>query len=242
MKKVTIEGIVLNVTNFNETSKILNILSREYGYISVIARGARNIKSRFLGISMKLVYANFTINYKENAMSILTEGSVINSFKYIMTDFKKMSYANYLLELTKSVLKDNNNKEIFLILRDCLLKINDSFAPSLISNIFEIKLLNFLGVKPNFSNCIICEDTNILTFDISLGGLVCKNCYNDTYIFETNTLKLLKLFQEIDISKIDKLNISSLKVRKEINEFVKNYYETYTGIYLGNREKLEYFN
>lgn len=239
MEKVTIEGIVLNVTNYGETSKILNILSREYGYISVISKGSRNIKSRLMGISLKLVYANFTINYKPRGISILIEGSVINSFKYIMTDLKKMNYANFLVELTKSILKDNNNKEIFEDLKNCLLKINESFNPSLLTNIFLIKLLNFLGVKPNFSECIICGNTNVLTYDFKTGGMVCNHCYNDTHIFQSNTLKLLKLFQSVDISKIDKLNISSLEVQREINDFINEYYETYTGIYLFKREKFE---
>ena len=116
MEKVTIEGIVLNETNYSETSKILNILTKEYGYISVIAKGCRTLKSKIRGISMKLVYANFTISYKENGMSTLIEGMPINSLKYIMLDLTKMNYANYLLDLTKSILKENNNKDLFSIL------------------------------------------------------------------------------------------------------------------------------
>ena len=66
MEKVTVEGIIINETNYGETSKILNILTKEYGYISVMAKGSRTMKSKIRGISMKLVYANFTINYKPN--------------------------------------------------------------------------------------------------------------------------------------------------------------------------------
>ena len=102
----------------------------------------------------------------------------------------------------------------------------------------EIKLLKYLGVKPNFFECITCTSKEILTFDINQGGMVCKNCYLDTYIFSNNTLKLLKLFQDVDIEKIDKLNISSGKTKEEIEHFIREYYETYTGIYLLNKDKL----
>ena len=106
MKKITVEGIVLNDTNYGETSKILNILTKEYGCISVMSKGSRIFKSKLRGISMKLIYANFTINYKEKGISILLEGNIINSFRNILTDFTKMSHAIYLLNLIQVVLKD----------------------------------------------------------------------------------------------------------------------------------------
>ena len=237
--KETIEGIVLNETNFGETSKILNILTKEHGYISVMSKGSRTLKSKLRGISMKLVYANFTIKYKENGISALIEGNVINSLKYILSDLKKINYANYLISIYKSILKDNNEKELYQVLRDSLLKINENFDPELITNIVLIKLLKYLGVKPNLDECVSCSSRDILTFDINLGGVICKNCYQDTYLFQTNTLKFLKLFQIVDISKIDKLNITSEKVKEEINQFIKEYYETYTGIYIKNRDKIQ---
>lgn len=236
--KTTIEGIVLNETNYGETSKILNVLTKEYGYISIISKGSRKIKSKLRGISMTLVLANFTINYKPKGISTLIEGNPINSLKNIFTDFSKMNYAMYLVKLSKSVLKDTFNNSLYDILKNALIKINEGFNPLLITNIVEIKYLSFLGVEPNFTNCYNCLETDIITFDLKNGGVVCKNCYNDTYIFNKNTLKLLKLFQTIDISKIDKLNISNELVVKEIQDFIKEYYETYTGIYLIDKNKL----
>ena len=229
--KETIEGIILNETNYSETSKILNILSKEYGYISVISKGSRTMKSKLRGISMKLVYANFTINHKEKGISTLIEGNPINSFKNIFTNFNKLKIANRLVELAKSVLKENNNKDLFIILRDSLLKINEGFNEDIISYIFEIKLLSFLGVKPDFTECCSCGSINIKTFDLSLPGAICNNCYQDTYLFQERTLKLLNLFLDIDISKIDKLNITSKKTIDEIQFFLKEYYDSYTGIY-----------
>ena len=244
MMKVKATGIVLNETNYSETSKILNILTKEYGYISVMSKGCRTLKSKLRGISMKLVYADFIITYKENAISLLHEGNVINSLKNIMTDLEKMNYANYLLDLMKSILKDTNQKQLFYLLRDALLKINQDFSPSLITNIVEVKLLDYLGVKPIFYECINCSSKEIHTFSFSLGGVVCENCYENSYLFSKNTLKLLELFQKVEIDKIDKLNISSEKTREEINYFLEEYYTTYTGIYLKdkNKFKVNYFS
>lgn len=236
--KQTIEGIVLNETNYGETSKILNVLTKEYGYISIISKGSRTLKSKLRGISMKFIYANFTISYKEKGISILHEGNVINSLKNIVTNFEKINYITYIFELFKNILKDTNQKELFSILKDTLLKINDNLDAKILTNIVEIKLLTYLGVKPNFLECVICGCEDIITYDIDLSGSVCKNCYQDTYIFKKDTIKLLKLFQNIDISKITKLNVSSEKTKEELDMFIETYYEKYTGIYMLQRKKV----
>ena len=229
--KETVEGIILSETNYSETSKILNILTKEHGNISVISKGSRTMKSKLRGISMKLVYGNFTISYKEKGISNLIEGTSIDSFKNILSNFNKLKISNRLINLIKNVLKENNDKNLFYLLRDSLLKINEGFNEELIEIIFETKLLSFLGVRPNFLECVLCGSNDIITFDLSIPGSVCKNCYQDTYLFSSNTLKLLNLFLNIDISKIDKLNITSKKTIEELNFFLKEYYDSYTGIY-----------
>ena len=229
--KETIEGIVLNETNYKESSKILNILTFKYGYISVLSKGSRTVKSKLRGISMKFVYANFTLNYKKNGISTLIEGSLINSFSNIMKNFDKMNYANHAVNLVKNILKENNDKLIFNVLKNSLIKINDNYNPKLIYYILSLKMLKYLGVNPNFNNCFNCGSLDIITFNLNIPGCVCRNCYDNTYLFELNTLKLLKLFQNIDIEKIDKLNITNEKVLKELEYFLKEYYESYTGIF-----------
>lgn len=230
MKEI-VEGIILNEVNFGETSKILNILTKEHGYISVISKGSKTMKSKLRGISMKFVYANFTINYKEKGLSTLIEGSPINSFKNILSNFNKLKISNRLINLMKNILKENNDINLFYLLKDSLVKINDNFNEELIEIIFETKLLSFLGVRPNFLECINCGSSNIITFDLSIPGALCENCYQEGYLFSKNTLKLLNLFLDIDISKIDKLNINSSKTLEELHFFLKEYYDSYTGIY-----------
>lgn len=116
--KTTVEGIILNETNYGETSKILNILTKEYGYISVMSKGSRTLKSRLRGISMRLVYGEFVITYKKSGISILQEGNVLDSLKNILTDINKMTFAIYLIDLFKSILKESFHEEMYPILKE----------------------------------------------------------------------------------------------------------------------------
>ena len=43
-----IEGIIISTVDYKESSKIINILTKEEGIIGVIAKGSKNIKSQLL--------------------------------------------------------------------------------------------------------------------------------------------------------------------------------------------------
>ena len=98
------KGIVLSETPYSETSKILNILTEDYGLIGVISKGSRNIKSKLRGVSNKMNYAEYTINYKDNSLSTLIEGNNLNSLKNIYTDMKMATYSFYIMDLVYQVL------------------------------------------------------------------------------------------------------------------------------------------
>ena len=241
--QVKTKGIVISETNYSETSKILNILTEDYGLIGVISKGSRNIKNKLRGVSNKMNYCEYTISYKEKGLSTLIEGNNLNSFKNIYTDMKKAIYSFFLMDLFYQVLKENNNKNLFKLLESSLIKINDGLNEKLICIIVEIKLLEYLGVSLNLDCCTSCgREDDFLTIAINDGGLVCKNCYHEGYIFNEKTLKLFLLLAKIDLSKIKKLELTDESAFKEIDKFLDEYYNFYTGIYLNKKEKLELFN
>ena len=54
---------------------------------------------------------------------------------------------------------------------------------------------------------------------------------------DEKTIKLIRMFNYVDISKIKELNIAD-KNKNEINKFLENYYDRYTGIYLKSKDFL----
>ena len=235
--QIKTRGIVLSETSYSETSKILNVLTEDYGLIGIISKGCKGLKNKLRGVSNKMNYCEYTINYKEKGLSTLIEGSTINSFKNIYVDMKKAMYAFYLMDLVSQVLKENNNKEIFSILESSLTKINDGLSPELISNIVEIKLLDFLGVSLELDTCVLCGESNdIITIDLTSGGVICKNCYSNGYIMNDKALHLMQLLKKINILKLEKLEITDDDIFKEIDKFIYEYYSNFTGIYLKKKE------
>ena len=163
---------------------------------------------------------------------------VINDFSNIKQDLFKIGYATFLSDLTNQVLKETSSNEIFDLFINGLIKINDDFDPMIIANIIELKYLNYLGVMPILDCCSVCgSNKKIVTVSSFSGGYLCVNCYKNEYIVDEKTVKLLRMFNYVDISKIKELNILP-KNKNEINRFLENYYDRYTGIYLKSKDFL----
>ena len=238
MKIEKVTGIVLSDTNYSESSKILNVLTKEHGKIGIISKGCRNLKSSLRSVSSKLTYGYFNIYYKKEGLSVLISVDIINDFSNIKQDLFKIGYATFLSDLTNQVLKETSSNEIFDLFINGLIKINDDFDPMIITNIIELKYLNYLGVMPIHDCCSVCgSNKKIVTVSSFSGGYLCVNCYKNEYIVDEKTVKLLRMFSYVDISKIKELNILP-KNKNEINRFLENYYDRYTGIYLKSKDFL----
>ena len=235
LKKV--EGIIINDTNYGEASKIINILTDE-GIIGVIAKGAKSIKSPLRSTTLNLTYGSFNIYYNENKLSTLKSADIINELKNIKKDIVLVSYMSFLCDLVSQVMKQNDDKKIYDMFISTLLKINDGLNPMIMTNILELKLLDYLGVGISFNSCCKCGKTKgIVTIDPDAGGYICKDCYTNELYYDEKTLKMLRMYYLVEISSISDLKISD-KVVNNINYFVNTYYDRYTGLYLKSKKFL----
>ena len=211
-----VEGIIVSSVNYGETSKIINILTKE-GMIGAIAKGAKNIKSPLRSFTVNLTYGSFYLYYNDNKLSTLKSADIINEFKNIKKDIILISYMSFLIDLATQVMKQNNDEEIYNLLITTLYKIDDGLNPMVMTNILELKYLDSLGVGFDFNTC--------------------KNCYTNEIIYDSKTLKMLRMYYLVDIKSISKLKISE-NVVKNINYFVNTYYDRYTGLYLKSKKFL----
>ena len=233
-----VEGIILYVTPFKESSEILQVLTKEYGLIGLLCRGSKKIKSKFLNKTRIYNYAKFFINYKNEGLSLVKEIDVIDYFTYFHQDIILITYLSYLGNLTYQVVKQDNDPEILNLLLIILKKISAGLDPLVLTNILEIKYLKYLGINLNLDSCIKCgKNDHIKTINGLVGGLICSACYQKEYIVSLKTIFMIKNYQHIDVEKIKEIKISHI-IKTEINLFLSNYYATFTGLYVKNKELL----
>ena len=234
----SVDGVILSVTPYGETSKIINVYTKDYGIIGIMCKGAMGIKSKLRSLTQKLTYGKFNIYYKKDKLSTLVSVDIINPLKKTKEDILLISYASYISDLVYQVLKQTNNKEIYDDYINSLLKLEEGLNPIVITNILEVKLLDYLGVGLNLTSCIMCGDKKeIVTLSSEKGGLICKNCYRGERLIPISVVKIINMYYLVDIKSVNKLSIKE-DIINEINRFLTSYYDDYTGLYLKSKDFL----
>ena len=235
IKNVT--GVVISEVPYKENSKIINVLTPE-GVIGIVSKGCKNLKSPLRIVSEKLKYCEYTIYYKEDGLSTLKEGTIIDNFDKIRSDLTLISYLSYITELVAQVVKQSNNPNIYKLYINTVKKINEGLNPMVMTNILEIKLLDYLGVPINLNECCKCgSKKNIITIDPDAGGYICTSCYTNETLYDEKVRNMLRKYYLVDIESITELKIKDYVI-ESINYFMNTYYDRYTGLYIHSKNFL----
>ena len=233
-----IRGIVVSEVPYKDSSRVLNILCEE-GVIGVISKGCKRINSPLRVISNKLTLGEYVIYYNESKLSTLKEGSILDNFNNIKNDLNKISHATYITDLVNQVMKQNADPTVFSLYLSALKKIDEGINETVVMNILEIKLLDYLGVGINLNGCAKCGSTReIVTIDPDVGGYICKNCYTNEIIYDERVRKMLRMYYLVEIDSIKELKIKDYVI-DSINKFLSVYYDRYTGLYIRSKEFLD---
>lgn len=179
------DAIILRVTEFSETSCIVSMLTRDFGKITAIAKGARRPKSPFDAAIDVLAVCRVVFIHKAQAMSLLTEAKLEHRFRIAESDLKRLYMGYYLIELVKSLTDDGDPQpELFDFCVETIRVLDsdqiseDGLAEFLLR--FELGLLELTGHFPMLTRCVSCgrEKTVLskINFGLNAGGILCQSC------------------------------------------------------------------
>ncbi|MBS4191334.1 DNA repair protein RecO [Bacillus sp. FJAT-49705] len=235
------EGIIIRATNYGETNKIVTLYTREWGKVGVMARGAKKPNSRLAAVTQLFTYGYFLIQ-KGNGLGTLQQGEMISSMRSIREDIFLTAYASYIVDLTDKGTDDRKpNPFLFELVHQTLNLINEGYDAEILVNIFEMKMLNSLGLYPVLNQCAICGSTDgHYSFSIREGGLLCHRCFEkDPYHFKISsaTVKLLRLFYFFDLSRLGNISVKA-ETKAELKRVITAYYDEYSGLNLKTKKFL----
>ena len=173
------QGIVLRETETKETDKILTVLTREEGKISVIARGVRRKGCRFTAAAQTLAYSEWTL-YRRGDWYYVNEGSTLELFCGLRSDLELLALGFYFAELTEAVTSEGEPaSELLSHLLNGLYALGTLYKPPrLVKAAFELKLLCLAGYEPLVDGCVYCgcEEPEQPLLDVVQGILRCRTC------------------------------------------------------------------
>jgi DNA repair protein RecO len=139
------EGVILSRKNFGEADRIVTIFTRDYGKITVLAKGVRRPRSKKAG---HLELGNWCRIFvaKGKNLDLLTEIELKTAFGINEFSENKANKIYHFLEIVKNITPDGQrNQSTFVLLVHFLKQITKGEDFNLVSTTFKIKLLNSLG-------------------------------------------------------------------------------------------------
>ena len=174
---LTIQGIVLRVTDYNERDALLTVLSRNHGKLTVKARGLRRKNSPLIAPCQLLAYGEFTL-FEYRGQYTINEAHSIELFQSLRYDLTKLSLGTYFAQVTEVLSQEDlPSPELQALLLNCLYALSKmDLHESLIKAVFELRAACLAGYTPDLFGCHICGSQSPDRFDISAGQLECFAC------------------------------------------------------------------
>lgn len=173
------DGIIINEKPLKDKDKIITVLTREKGVISVFANGAK--VGKHSSATSLLAYSDFSIAGTKSGSFVLKDAVPKQVFFKLREDLTVLSLAQYFAELTYELAprEDKADEELSLILNCLHLLCEGKKDISLIKSVMELRLLTLSGYMPAVECCSECGcdlegDQNY--FDCYTGEFFCNSC------------------------------------------------------------------
>ena len=174
---LTIRGLVLRVSDYNDTDAMITLLTQKHGRLSAKARGLRRKNSPLTAPCQLLAFGEFTLFEYRGAYTI-HEASGIELFHDLRKDLTKLSLGTYFAQVAELLSQeDMPNPELQALTLNCLYALNTMDLPSnLVKAVFELRCACIAGYEPDLSGCHNCGNPHPDRLDTSSGYLECAAC------------------------------------------------------------------
>jgi DNA repair protein RecO (recombination protein O) len=180
-------AIVLRTIEFSETSLIVTLLTRDFGQVAAIAKGARRPKGPFEGaLDLLAVCRVVVIRKNVDALDLLTEAKLQKRFRGGERSLKQLYAGYYVAEMLRLLTdKHDPHPDVYDLAIATIARI-DSDQPADTDNVassllfFDAQILRCLGHAPSTEKCTNCDRsirrTRRVIFSLIGGGVVCDDC------------------------------------------------------------------
>jgi DNA repair protein RecO (recombination protein O) len=180
MPPVATPAIVLKVTPYSETSKIVRLLTREHGLVSALARGARRAKSPTgAGLDLFAVGVAAVRMKATTDLHTLTGFDLVRAHPRLAGDVARFGAAAVLAELALKCAPAEPHPELYERLEEGLDALDRADAAEGDAAALAAcwRLVGALGFEPALDRCAVCGAPveAPVTFSAAQGGALCRS-------------------------------------------------------------------
>ncbi len=180
-------GLILRVTDFSETSRIVVLFPQDFGKISALAKGGTRLKGPFESALDLLAQCRIVFLRKSSGgLDLLTEAQLIQRFRPVERDLTSLYAGYYVAELLLGLTEDYDpHPLLYQEVVQTLEAFGDSEQVRRAILRFELMLLREIGQLPDFETCMGCGSElttgRVFGFWVSQGGLICPGCQREEF-------------------------------------------------------------
>jgi DNA repair protein RecO (recombination protein O) len=226
-----VEAVVLRHSDWGEADRILGLYTREQGKLRAVAKGARKLRSRKAGHLEPFTHVSLLLA-RGRDLWIVTQAETIDAYLPLRDDLVRTSYAGYVIELLdRFTYEEGENRAIFSLLVETLQRISSGEEPFTALRYYEIRLLDYLGFRPQLFKCVQGEEEirpEDQYFSAPGGGVLCPRHGKDApeaRPVSMDALRYLRHFQRSSYADARRAEIPQ-PVQYEMERLL-NYYLTY---------------
>ena len=134
------QGLVLREVAYKDTDKLLTVLTRDYGKMTLKARGVRRSGSPLKASCQLLACGEFTI-FEYRGMSTINEAQTVELFPELRTDLELLSLGTYFAQVAEVLSQeDDPNPALLSLTLNALYALGKLRKPQgLVKAVFELR-------------------------------------------------------------------------------------------------------
>jgi DNA repair protein RecO (recombination protein O) len=176
------QAIVLQVTDYGESDKIVTLFTDRFGKLKAIAKGAKRSKKRFVN---KLEFFSLldvtVVPGRLSSLHRLEHAGLLNPFPALRENYHRYTAAMLVCELVNQWTRENDRDDnLFQLLCWGLQELAATGSVAATVIFFQIKMLDLLGVGLQLDHCLLCGHMpqTALPYHFSPGqsGIICPTC------------------------------------------------------------------
>ncbi len=171
------QGLVLRETEYKDADKLLTVLTRDRGQLTLRARGVRSRNSRLKSGCQLLAYTEFTVFEGRGSMTV-DEAVPLELFMPLRDDIELLALASYFAQVAEVLSQeDEPDPALLSICLNAMYALGKLKRPqSLVKASFELRAACLAGYEPMLDGCAVCGNPEPDRFSVSGGVLQCAGC------------------------------------------------------------------
>jgi DNA repair protein RecO (recombination protein O) len=175
------EAIMLRTRPYGDIDVIATFLTRDFGKLTGIAKGAKHSRRRFVNSLEPFARVRVFFRLKAGATLAFLERCELLHSGYEMASPARFAYGSYLVELVDLLTHEAHPiADVFDLFAAALTHVETGPVTSTLLRCFEMHLLTTLGYGPSLRRCAGCGAAfgrgEVVVFDLLQAQALCQRC------------------------------------------------------------------